>query len=74
MDGEYKGEKFPKWSMVRRSKQNIKEDKYLLEARYKKFLKGIQLLNQIKTKPVSIKNIDCINFDKYINEKADLIF
>ena len=38
MDGEYKGEKFPKWSMVRRSKQNIKEDKYLLEARYKKFL------------------------------------
>ena len=37
MDGEYKGEKFPKWSMVRRSKQNIKEDKYLLEARYKKF-------------------------------------
>ena len=47
--------------------------KHLL-ARYKKFLKGIQLLNQIKTKPVSIKNIDCINFDKYINEKADLIF
>ena len=38
MDGEYKGEKFPKWSMIRRSKQNIKEDKYLLEARYKKFL------------------------------------
>ncbi len=38
MDGEYKGEKFPKWSMVRRSKQNIKENKYLLEARYKKFL------------------------------------
>ena len=38
MDREYKGEKFPKWSMVRRSKQNIKEDKYLLEARYKKFL------------------------------------
>jgi hypothetical protein len=25
MDGEYKGEKVPQWSMVRRSKQNIKE-------------------------------------------------
>ena len=25
MDGEYKGEKLPKWGMVRRSKENIKE-------------------------------------------------
>ena len=38
MDGEYKGEKFPKWSLVRRAKENMKEDKYLLEAKYKKFL------------------------------------
>lgn len=47
--------------------------KHLL-ARYKKFLKGIQLLNQTKINPVSIKNIDCINLDKYVKEKADLIF
>lgn len=43
-------------------------------ARYKKFLKGIELLNQTKTNPVSIKNIDCINLDDHINEKVDLIF
>ena len=26
MDGEYKGKKLPKWGMVRRSKENLKED------------------------------------------------
>ena len=46
--------------------------KHLL-ARYKIF-EGYTTFKPNQTKPVSIKNIDCINFDKYINEKADLIF
>lgn len=47
--------------------------KHLL-ARYKKFLKGIEVLNQTQTNPVLITNTDCINLKSYVNEKVDLFF
>ena len=35
---------------------------------------GSEMCIRDRTNPVSIKNIDCINLDKYVKEKADLIF
>ena len=47
--------------------------KHLL-ARYKKFLKGIEALNQVKTKPVVITNVDCLDLKSIVQEKVDLFF
>ena len=55
MDGEYKGKKYPKWGMVRRSKKNLKEEIDSSQFNFKPYIASLTkyfLDNEMAIKPL----------------------
>ncbi len=56
-------------------KKHLETNPYIhLKARYKKFIKGLEVLNKFKSLPVKIYNLDNSKVNLKIKKKVDLIF